>query len=56
MQVRITIDLEWETGEYDIVFKSLSDPGSSIDYTTLRKVLNRVFTDLDNKVDCEGEA
>ena len=54
-EVRVIIDMNIETGEYDVTFRNISDPGGTMDYNYISEMLRRVLYNLDNKIDCEGE-
>ena len=54
--VRITIDLDWDTGDYDIEFRSLTDPGFNIDQAVMYEALKKILEDWNTKIDCKGSA
>lgn len=45
MKVRVEMEVDLQTGTYDVRFQNLSSPGAEIDLTKLSKVVVRV---LDN--------
>ncbi len=45
-KIRVTIDVDTKTGDYDVEFRNLSDPGGSIDQTVLTEVLRRAMDDF----------
>jgi len=55
MEVRVIVDLNMETGEYEVTFKNISNPGESMEYSDVAVVLQRVLQNLTAKVDCKGE-
>jgi len=54
-KVGVEIDLDIENNEYDIRFKKLSqDEDFEMDYWELRNVLEKIFHDLDRKIEGQG--
>ncbi len=47
MKIRVEMEIDLQTGTYDVRFQNLSHPGNDIDLTRLSKVVARV---LDNVV------
>ena len=47
MKIRVEMEIDLQTGTYDVRFQNLSHPGNDIDLTRLSKVAARV---LDNVV------
>ena len=48
--IRAIIDLDLDTGEYEIQFKNLDDFGGFIDYHKIAPVLRKVFADADKRI------
>ena len=55
-EIRVTIDIDLDSGEYNVSFRNLSNPGEDMQYDKISFYLNKVIKNLDNKIDCEGEA
>lgn len=49
MKVRCDIILDLDTGEYELTVHNLSNPGESMDYLHIRRVLRRMFEDVDEQ-------
>ena len=47
MKIRVEMEIDLQTGTYDVRFQNVSHPGNDIDLTRLSKVVARV---LDNVV------
>lgn len=56
MRVKIEVEMETEDGEYNVVFRNISDPGEDMDYKEVMTILQRVFGDVDTKIDTAGSA
>lgn len=54
MRVIVELDLETSTGDYGITFRCPDNPGASIDYTEMMKVLARIFEDVETKAATGG--
>lgn len=54
--VRITVDLNTESGEYSILFNNISNPGVSMDAGEIFRLLREVTKNVEDRVDCVGEA
>jgi hypothetical protein len=50
MKARIIIDLDMDTGDYELEFTSPSHPGQGINYEILLEALRRVIGDWDKQV------
>lgn len=50
MKLKVVIELNTETGEYEFVFYNLSNPGAPIDYTEVRPMLASVFEETDDEI------
>lgn len=49
MKIQCDILLDLDTGNYDLRFHNLSEPGAAMDYKRIRRVLKKVLTDFDDK-------
>ena len=47
MKAKCEIVFDLETGDYDVRFHNLSEPGKPMDYLRLRPALQRVLQDFD---------
>jgi len=47
MKAKCEIVFDLETGDYDVRFHNLSEPGEPMDYLRLRPALQRVLADFD---------
>ena len=45
-KVQLKLDIDMDSGDYEIKFHNLSHPGESIDYSELQKLLSQVLTDF----------
>lgn len=50
MKIKCEIELNTDTGEYEIQFWNLSKPGQSIVYTDVLPVLKRIFDDNEKEI------
>ena len=50
MMIKFEILLDVETGTWDLVVRNLTHPGESMDYIQIRRVLHKIFGDLDRQV------
>lgn len=50
MKIQAIIDLDLDTGDYEIQFKNVSQPGASMDYHRAAHALRKVFKDADAKI------
>ena len=48
--IRAIIDLDLDTGDYEIEFKNLSEPSGFIDYHQVAPALRKVFGDADRRI------
>lgn len=48
-QVRITFDVDCETGDYDVAFKNVSNPGEMMDLVPILVILKRVMDNVVKK-------
>ena len=55
MKVKIEVILEMESGEYELTMHNLTNPGQSVEYDRIMKLMERVFDTWrpENKVDSE---
>jgi len=49
MKIQCDILLDLDTGNYDLRFHNLSEPGAAMDYKRIRVVLKKVLADFDDK-------
>lgn len=42
-KVRVTVELDLKTGDYDIQYNNLSQPGKPLDFTALMQFMHKVF-------------
>lgn len=54
MKVRCEIDLNVDTGEYEMKFWNMSHPGRTIEYNEVRSMVKKVFMDTDNQIESTG--
>jgi len=47
-KVQIVVDLDAETGSFEIKYKNISYPGYGIDYGKIRYILKKAFIDFDD--------
>jgi hypothetical protein len=50
MRLRVTIEVNLKSGEYEVNVKNLSDPGVGIDAELLDRVLRKVVDNLSPKL------
>jgi len=48
--IRVTIDLDLESGEWQAQYNNLSNPGGGIDYNIVQSFLKKIFKDTDKQV------
>ena len=49
-KIRVILDLDCETGEWDMEYKNTGNPGCSMDYMLIRNMLKAIFTEHDNQL------
>ncbi len=54
-KVKVTIEIDLDTGEYSMVFNNVSHPGRSIDFTETAKYLKAVFAKNEKQVNADAE-
>lgn len=54
IQALVTVDLD--SGEYEIVYKNVSNPGESIDFTEASRYLRAVFLKNEKQVNADAES
>ncbi len=55
MKVKVEVDVDTETGDYEVVFHS-EKPGQLIDAMSVMQAMRRIFTDVEPKLGTAGEA
>ena len=50
MKIKCEIEMDLESGEYDIVFRNVSNPGESIEYNEVQEFLKQVFSNVDEEI------
>ena len=55
-EYKITIDIEIETGAYEVTLHNTSHPGQGIYWSDIKPMLAKILAELDYKVDTAGEA
>lgn len=50
MKGKVTIEFDTVSGEYELDFKNISDPGEGIDYAVMQRALRQVISDVDRQV------
>jgi len=53
MKVKCEIDMNIETGDFDIRFWNVSRPGKPIEYNEVRGMLQKIFATTDKKIEKE---
>ena len=46
MKVRCEIDVDLESGDYEMRFRNVSQPGARMDFVQIQPVMRRVFEDV----------
>ena len=54
MKVKITIELNTETGEYSLQFHNSDNPSESIDYNSVKDMVVKVFALVDDDINETG--
>lgn len=55
MRVAVTVEVDTETGDYEMVCRNVSHPGDGIDWGIVSEMLRRIFVDVDKRADCPGD-
>jgi len=55
-KVRVTVEIDMESGDYDMTFSNLSDPGRPIDLTAVLDVLGLISPDVRDQAEGIGHA
>lgn len=56
MNVKVTIELNTDTGEYTMQYNNLSSPGEPFDVLPVNAALKEIVLQRVERQDCEGEA
>jgi len=48
-KIRVTFEIEPDTGDYEVQYQNVSEPGQSIDLTRVMKIMKRVIGDHGSK-------
>jgi len=51
MKVRCRIEMDTEAGDYEVYFENKSNPGKSMNYHELKKMLSKVIKDWERKLE-----
>jgi len=49
MKIRVTIEFDIDSGEYELQYKNISHPGTSIDANHLTEAVRRILGDFDKQ-------
>ena len=55
-RVRITLEVDVETGGYEIWYNNVDFPGEDLDYTLMMEVMGKVFMKITSRLGTAGEA
>lgn len=55
-KIRVTVDIDMESGDYDMTFSNLDAPGQPIDLTKVLDVLGLLATDVSGQAEGAGHA
>lgn len=55
-KIRVDVEIDTETRDYEVVFHNLGNPGAMIDFNEVMDALELVFVKLATRIDCAGEA
>ncbi len=52
-KVRLTVEVNVLTGDYEFKFQNLTNPGEGIDYSYIRHAIDQILLDLGKKVEAK---
>lgn len=55
MKVRCEVNLNTDSGEYEIRFWNMTSPGSDIEYNEIQSMLKSIFIDVDKDIMSSGD-
>ena len=56
MKFKSRIEVDTESGEYEVHFENVSNPGENMDYYELREHLAKVFTDWGQSIEEDDDS